>query len=125
MRKDIMNNIKEEVKAFGEFAIGFLEFFGEVICDTFSKNDGYKPGYDLNSGVSYVPQEDNNYTRTYEYWKSLDYNEQEYYFKNNYDLQKNVPDWKYYPNDRELTAKHIAEYAEKVGKDFTCMYDRF
>ena len=61
---------------------------------------------------------------TYKYWMNLDYNEQEFYFNNNEYLKDYIKN-DYYPNDRKLTAKHVAEIADKLNRTFTNKYDRY
>lgn len=61
--------------------------------------------------------------QTYDYWMTLTYEEQEEYFKNNEYLKMYKND--FYPNDRQLTAKHVQELANKLCKEFTNKYDRY
>ena len=67
--------------------------------------------------------EDTN-NETYEYWKDLTYQEQESYFNNNEYLKDYIKN-DYYPNDREMTAKHVQQIADKLGREFTNKYDRY
>ena len=83
----------------------FAEIITEVAMSLFSNNT-----------------ESNN--STYEYWLELDYNEQEYYFNNNEYLKDYIKN-DYYPNSRELTAKHVADIADKLGREFTNKYNRY
>ena len=61
---------------------------------------------------------------TYEYWMNLSYQEQEEYFNNNEYLKDYIKN-DYYPNDREMTAKHVQQIADKLGREFTNKYDRY
>ena len=61
---------------------------------------------------------------TFKYWENLSYDEQEYYFNNNEYLKDYIKN-DYYPNDRYLTAKHVAQIADKLNKEFTDKYDRY
>jgi hypothetical protein len=67
--------------------------------------------------------EDTN-NETYEYWKDLSYQDQEYYFNNNEYLKDYIKN-DYYPNNREITAKHVQQIADKLGREFTNKYDRY
>ena len=72
MLKNTMNKIwnSKAMDMFADVTCGVLETLGEVLVDTFSNE---KPGYDLNSGVSYVPESSHE---TYDYWMGLTYDEQ-------------------------------------------------
>lgn len=61
---------------------------------------------------------------TYEYWISLTYEEQEEYFKRN-ECLKHYIKYDYYPNDRELTAKHVQYIANMLNREFVDKYDRY
>lgn len=78
-------------------------------------------GLFINDNVEVKEEKEN---KTYEYWKNLSYQEQEEYFKNNEYLKAYIK-IDYYPNDRELTAKHVQEIADKLNKEFTNKYDRY
>ena len=67
-------------------------------------------------------EESNN--ETYNYWMNLSYQEQEEYFNNNEYLKDYIKN-DYYSNSRELTAKHVQEIADKLGREFTNKYDRY
>ncbi len=61
---------------------------------------------------------------TYKYWMNLSYQEQEEYFSNNEYLKDYMKN-DFYPNDRNLTAKHVAQIADKLNRQFTNKYDRY
>ena len=61
---------------------------------------------------------------TYEYWMNLSYQEQEEYFNNNEYLKDYIKN-DYYPNDRQLTSKHVQQIANKLNREFTNKYDRY
>ena len=61
---------------------------------------------------------------TYKYWESLNYEDQHYYFTNNEYLKDYMKN-DYYPNDRYLTAKHVAIIANKLNREFINKYDRY
>ena len=61
---------------------------------------------------------------TYKYWMNLDCNGQKYYFENN-EYLKDYMDKEYYENDRHLTAKHVAEIADKLNREFTNINNRY
>lgn len=107
----------EVFETFSEITCGVLETIGEVLVDTFSNE---KPGYDLNSGVSYVPESSHE---TYDYWMTLTYDEQKQYFENNQYLKIYTND--FYEKDRHLTAQHMQHIADKLGREFTNKYDRY
>ncbi len=96
---------------FADITMGTLECLGEVICDTFSNNNSHTPTKDY-------------YTQTYEYWKHLDYEGQQYYFESNEYLKDYIKN-DYYPNDRELTARHVAHIADKLNRSFTEIDNRY
>lgn len=62
------------------------------------------------------------YEQTYNYWINLDYDSQEYYFKSNEYLRNYIKN-DYYPNDRELTARHVAHIAQQLNRNFTTIYN--
>lgn len=113
--KTVWNSNVMDVLA--DVTCGVLETLGEVLVDTFGNE---KPGYDLNSGVSYVPEDKHD---TYDYWMSLSYDDQRDYFNNNEYLKIYTND--FYENDRELTARHMQHIADKLGKSFIDKYDRY
>ena len=61
---------------------------------------------------------------TYEYWMNLSYQEQEEYFNNNEYLKDYMKN-DYYANDRQLTAKHVAQIADKLNREFTNIDNRY
>ena len=61
---------------------------------------------------------------TYKYWLDLSYQEQEEYFSNNEYLKDYMKN-DFYSNDRNLTAKHVAQIADKLNRQFTNKYDRY
>lgn len=61
---------------------------------------------------------------TYNYWKDLDYSAQEYYFKSNEYLKDYIAN-DYYPNDREMTAKHVQQIADRLNREFTNINNRY
>ena len=61
---------------------------------------------------------------TYKYWLDLSYQEQEEYFSNNEYLKDYMKN-DFYSNDRKLTAKHVAQIADKLNRQFTNKYDRY
>lgn len=67
-------------------------------------------------------EEQNN--ETYEYWMTLSYIEQQEYFENNEYLKDYIKN-DYYPNNRELTAKHVQIIADRLNKQFINKYDRY
>lgn len=67
-------------------------------------------------------KEQNN--TTYEYWMTLSYQEQEEYFNNNEYLKDYIKN-DFYPNDRNLTAKHVQQIADKLNREFTNKYNRY
>ena len=94
----------------------------EVVCETFTQNSE-------SSNKSYISYSSNNekkdiYQSTYDYWSRLDYDEQESYFNNNEYLCEYI-EKDYYPNDRELTARHVAHIADKLNKEFINKYDNY
>ena len=119
MLKNTMNKIwnSKAMDMFADVTCGVLETLGEVLVDTFSNE---KPGYDLNSGVSYVPEGNHE---TYDYWMRLTYDEQKQYFENNEYLKIYTND--FYEKDRHLTAQHMQHIADKLGREFTNKYDRY
>lgn len=111
-----------EMMVKGTIAVGRIAFettalLGEVIVETFSQGNSSS-----SSSSYYDPKEENN--ATYEYWKSLDYRQQEEYFNNNEYLKDYIKN-DYYPNDRELTAKHVQHIADKLNKEFTDRYNNY
>lgn len=62
--------------------------------------------------------------KTLEYWENLNYEDQYYYFTNNEYLKDYIKN-DYYPNDRYLTAKHVARIAEKLNREFINKWDRY
>lgn len=76
----------------------------------------------FNNESNDAKEEKNN--TTYEYWCKLSYQEQEEYFNNNEYLKDYIKN-DYYPNDRELTAKHVQHIADKLNKEFINKYDRY
>lgn len=119
MLKNTMNKIwnSKAMDMFADVTCGVLETLGEVISDTFGNE---KEGYDLNSGVSYVPESNHE---TYDYWMTLTYDEQKHYFENNQYLKIYTND--FYEKDRHLTAQHMQHIANKLGREFTNKYDRY
>ena len=107
----------EVFETFSEITCGTLELLGEVLADTFGNE---KPGYDLNSGVTYVPESNHE---TYDYWMTLTYDEQKQYFENNQYLKIYTND--FYEKDRHLTAQHMQHIADKLGREFVNKYDRY
>ena len=75
----------------------------------------------LFSGSSSNEVENNT---TYNYWINLDYDGQKYYFETNEYLKDYMKN-DFYPNDRNLTAKHVAQIADKLNRQFTNKYDRY
>ncbi len=61
---------------------------------------------------------------TFKYWMGLDYSGQKYYFESN-EYLKEYMDKEYYENDRYLTAKHVAEIADKLNREFTNINNRY
>ena len=61
---------------------------------------------------------------TYKYWLDLSYQEQEEYFSNNEYLKDYMKN-DFYPNDRNLTAKHVAQIADKLNREFTNINNRY
>lgn len=79
--------------------------------------------YMMNSDGSSSDTKPTEDTSTYDYWKTLTYEEQEEYFNNNEYLRIYTND--FYPNDKELTARHMQDIANKLNKEFTNKYDRY
>ena len=79
--------------------------------------------YNMNSDDTKAREEVKENNTTYNYWKGLTYEEQEQYFNNNEYLRIYTND--FYPNDRELTARHMQHIANKLNREFTNKYDRF
>ena len=79
--------------------------------------------YSMNSNSTKANEEVKDNNATYDYWKKLSYEEQEYYFNNNEYLRIYTND--FYANDRELTAKHMQHIANKLNREFTNKYDRY
>lgn len=109
-----------EMMVKGTIAVGKIAFettalLGEVIVETFSQ------GSSNSNSINYVPKENNS---TYEYWKYLSYQDQEEYFNNNEYLREYIKN-DYYPNDREMTARHVQHIADNLNKEFTDKYDRY
>ncbi len=102
---------------FAEITMGTLECLGEIICETFSQGSS-------NNSCPSCPNSKDYYTQTYEYWKNLDYEGQQYYFESNEYLKDYIQN-DYYPNDRELTAKHVAHIADKLNRSFTEIDNRY
>lgn len=92
----------------GEIIVGVAETLGEAVVNIFSQENN--------------SDESNN--ETYEYWSNLSYQEQEYYFNNNEYLKDYIKN-DYYPNNKELTAKHVADIADRLGRNFTDKYSRY
>jgi SLT domain-containing protein len=67
-------------------------------------------------------KEQNN--TTYDYWMTLTYQEQEEYFNNNEYLKDYIKN-DFYPNDRNLTAKHVQQIADKLNREFTNKFNRY
>lgn len=63
-------------------------------------------------------------SKTYQYWMNLDYSGQKYYFESN-EYLKDYMDKEFYENDRHLTAKHVAEIANKLNREFTNINCRY
>lgn len=63
-------------------------------------------------------------TSTYDYWKDLTYEEQFFYFANN-EYLKDYIQKDYYSTNRELTARHVQEIANKLNRQFTNKYNRY
>ena len=61
---------------------------------------------------------------TYEYWKDLSYEEQFTYFSTN-EYLKDYMQNDYYSTDRELTARHVQDIANKLNRQFTNKYNRY
>lgn len=74
--------------------------------------------------IGLFSHEDNIDNKTLEYWENLNYEDQYYYFTNNEYLKDYIKN-DYYPNDRYLTAKHVARIAEKLNREFTNKWDRY
>jgi hypothetical protein len=55
---------------------------------------------------------------------TLTYQEQEEYFNNNEYLKDYIKN-DFYPNDRNLTAKHVQQIADKLNREFTNKYNRY
>lgn len=62
--------------------------------------------------------------KTYEYFMSLSYIEQEEYFKYN-DYLKMYLDREYYPNSKEYTARGAARIARLYNREFTNKYYKY
>lgn len=76
----------------------------------------------LFSNESYSNNTEDYYEQTYNYWINLDYEGQEYYFKSNEYLRDYIKN-DYYPNDRELTARHVAHIAQQLRRNFINIYN--
>lgn len=124
LRKVLDNPIVEGLADIGEFTLGFLEFFGECVCDSFNQSENSSS---YATGISDTNNNPANsiYDETYNYWMSLDYNEQAEYYHNNEYLQTYMPESQFYDKDRELTAKHVAEQADKLNRPFVNRFDRY
>jgi hypothetical protein len=61
---------------------------------------------------------------TYEYWMTLNYEQQESYFKSNEYLKDYITN-DYYPNSIELTARHVQQIANNLNREFTNRFNRF
>ena len=107
MLKNTMNKIwnSKLMDTFAEVTVGTLETLGEVAMDILNNK-----------------KENNN--ETYEYFKTLDYDEQKFYFENNEYLRDYIKN-DYYPNDRELTSRHAQQIADKLNRKFTNMYNQY
>ena len=79
--------------------------------------------YSMNNDSTKANDEVKDNNATYDYWKTLTYEEQKEYFENNEYLKIYTND--YYPNDRELTAKHMQHIATKLNREFTNKYDKY
>ena len=79
--------------------------------------------FELFSGETSSTSNSNN-TSTYDYWMSLDYEEQFEYFQSNEYLRDYMKN-DYYSCDRHLTAMHVQHIANKLNKEFTNRYDRY
>lgn len=97
--------------AAGKIAFETSALLGEVIVDTFSQGSTNNNGMKENKS-------------TYEYWKNLSYLDQKEYFENNEYLKDYIQN-DYYPNDREMTARHVQHIADNLNKEFTNKYDSY
>ena len=79
--------------------------------------------YNMNTDTTKANEEVKYNNATYDYWKTLTYEEQKEYFENNEYLKIYAND--FYANDRELTAKHVQHIANNLNREFTNKYDRF
>ena len=79
--------------------------------------------FELFSGETSSTSNSNN-TSTYDYWMSLDYEEQFEYFQSNEYLRDYMKN-DYYSCDRHLTAMHVQHIADRMNKEFTNKYNRY
>ena len=79
--------------------------------------------YNMNTDTTKANEEVKDINATYDYWKTLTYEEQKEYFENNEYLKIYTND--FYANDRELTAKHVQHIANNLNREFTNKYDRY
>lgn len=79
--------------------------------------------FELFSGETSSNSNSNN-TSTYDYWMSLDYQEQFEYFQSNEYLRDYMKN-DYYSCDRHLTAMHVQHIADRMNKEFTNKYNRY
>ena len=79
--------------------------------------------FELFSGETSSTSNSNN-TSTYDYWMSLDYEEQFEYFQSNEYLRDYMKN-DYYSCDRHLTAMHVQHIADRINKEFTNKYNRY
>ena len=115
-RKIMDSKFMDAIEVIGDTTVDILKGVAEVSCEVLTELFNNPISKDSNSVI-----ESNS---TYEYWKNLDYGAQEYYFMNNEYLKEYVKN-DYYAGDRELTAKHVAAIADKLGKDFTNINNRY
>ena len=118
MRKVLDSKFMDIVEVIGDTTVEIIKGMAEVTCEVATELFSHPLSESSNCSSS---SKNNN---TYEYWKNLDYSAQEYYFKSNEYLKDYIKN-DYYSGDRELTAKHVQEISDKLGRDFTNINNRY
>lgn len=114
------------MNTFGEAGYGVLQC-SKYVFNTTIKGAGFVTKVVLEGVADTLKnsKEENpaSSNQTYDYWMTLTYEEQKEYFENNEYLK--IYGNEFYPNDRQLTAKHVQELANKLNKEFINKYNRY
>lgn len=115
------------MNTFGEVGYETLQC-GKHIMGTTLKSVGFATKVVLEGVANSMnnTEEENTVSsnQTYDYWMTLTYEEQKEYFERNEYLNMYIDD-DFYPNDRELTAKHVQYIADNLNREFINKYDRY